>query len=110
MFLPPDVTFRDIDSIPYRAMGPVTKEEFLSREEEYYIKQLKEEIGANPEEMSISEKMNVLRKFREENYEKLKNAVYERRGWDKNGIPTIKKIKELGMDYPEIIELIKENQ
>ena len=110
MLLPPDVNFRDLDSIPYRAMGPVTKEEFLSREEEYYSKQLKEEIGVNPEEMSISEKMNAIRKFRESNYEKLKNNVYERRGWDKNGVPTKKKIKELGMDFPEIIELIEQNQ
>ncbi len=110
MLLPPDVNFRDLDSIPYRAMGPVTKEEFLSREEEYYSKQLKEEIGVNPDEMSISEKMNAIRKFRESNYEKLKNNVYARRGWDKNGVPTKKKIKELGMDFPEIIELIEQNQ
>jgi aldehyde:ferredoxin oxidoreductase len=110
MLLPPGVKFTDIDNVPYRAMGPVTKEEFMSREEQYYYKQLKDEIGVKPEEMSISEKMAAIREFREANYKKLKKTVYERRGWDKNGIPTIKKLKELGMDFPELVELIEQNR
>ncbi|MCG3216372.1 MAG: aldehyde:ferredoxin oxidoreductase [Candidatus Heimdallarchaeota archaeon] len=110
MLLPEDVTYRDMDCIPYRAMGPVTVEEYLSREEQYYKKQLKDEIGINIEGMSVKEKMAALREYREECYEKLKDAVYERRGWTKNGVPTIKKMKELEMDFPEIVELLNKHQ
>jgi aldehyde:ferredoxin oxidoreductase len=36
------------------------------------------------------------------------DAVYERRGWDTNSIPTVEKLRELGMDLPELIEVIEE--
>ncbi|MHA2256082.1 MAG: aldehyde ferredoxin oxidoreductase C-terminal domain-containing protein, partial [Candidatus Heimdallarchaeaceae archaeon] len=110
MLIPEGVTYRDMDCIPYRAMGPVTQEEYLSREEQYYLKQLKEELGINPEGMSVKEKMDVIRKHREASYEKLKDAVYERRGWTNNGVPTLKKMKDLGMDFPEIQELLEKHQ
>jgi aldehyde:ferredoxin oxidoreductase len=38
----------------------------------------------------------------------LMDAVYERRGWDKDSIPTVAKLRELGMDLPELIEVIEE--
>jgi len=37
----------------------------------------------------------------------LVDTVYKRRGWNKNGIPTIKKLKELGMDIPEVVAVVK---
>jgi aldehyde:ferredoxin oxidoreductase len=36
------------------------------------------------------------------------DAVYERRGWDMDSIPTVEKLKSLGMDLPELIEVIEE--
>jgi hypothetical protein len=36
------------------------------------------------------------------------DAVYERRGWDKNSIPALEKLHELGMDLPELLEVIEE--
>ncbi len=54
--------------------------------------------------------MNVLRKYREAEYERLKDAVYERRGWTKNGVPTLEKVKALGIDYPDVVELLEEHQ
>jgi aldehyde:ferredoxin oxidoreductase len=36
------------------------------------------------------------------------DAVYKRRGWDNNSIPTVEKLRELGMDLPEVIEVIEE--
>ena len=96
------------DTVPYRAVGPVTKEEYESRGERY-DKQLKETLGANPEGMSTEEKMATLRKYREAQYEKLKDAVYKRRGWTPNGVPTIEKAKALGIDFPDVIELLKRN-
>jgi len=34
------------------------------------------------------------------------DAVYTRRGWDKNSIPTPEKLQELGMDLPELLEVV----
>ena len=94
------------DRQPYRAAGPVTKEEYESRSERY-DKQLKELIGYDPEGKSTPEKMKVLRKYREDQYEKLLDAVYKRRGWNENGVPKIEFLKKIGMDLPELIEVIK---
>ncbi|MBW2449360.1 MAG: hypothetical protein JRE92_02905, partial [Deltaproteobacteria bacterium] len=47
-----------------------------------------------------------LRRFRETLYEQLKDAVYKRRGWNSNGIPTIDTVTRLGIDFPEVLELL----
>jgi aldehyde:ferredoxin oxidoreductase len=96
------------DAQPYRACGPVTIEEYESRVERY-DKQLKELARFNPEGKTTLEKMAALRKYRENEYEKLLDAVYERRGWTKNGIPTIEHLKDLGMDLPEVIEVVEKH-
>jgi aldehyde:ferredoxin oxidoreductase len=96
---------REHDTVPYRAVGPVTKEEYESRSERY-DKQLKEKLGIDPSGKSIEEKMAVLRKYREAEYEKLKDAVYKRRGWTPNGVPTLEKAKALGIDFPDVIDLL----
>jgi len=70
---------REHDRIPYRSVGPVTEEEYESRAERY-DKQLKEKVGIDPSGMSTAEKVKALRAFREEQYEKLCDAAYERRG------------------------------
>jgi aldehyde:ferredoxin oxidoreductase len=54
--------------------------------------------------------MTVLRKYREAEYEKLKDAVYTRRGWDANGVPTLEKIKTLGIDFPDVVELLQKHE
>jgi len=97
---------REQDAIPYRAVGPVTKEEYESRSDRY-DKQLREKVGFNPTGKSTEDKLDALRKYREAEYEKLKDAVYERRGWDKNGVPTPEKVKRLGIDFPNILDLIR---
>ena len=97
---------REHDNIPYRAMGPVTEEEYESRAERY-DKQLKEKVGYDPKGKPTKEKMAVLRKYRESEYERLKDAVYKRRGWNPNGVPTLEKVKELRIDFPEVVKLIK---
>jgi aldehyde:ferredoxin oxidoreductase len=97
---------RGDDAIPYRAMGPVTVEEYESRSERY-DGQLRENIGIDPEGKSTAEKVSILRRFREERYEQLKDAVYQRRGWTKDGIPTVETVKRLGIDFPEVVDLLK---
>jgi len=54
--------------------------------------------------------LTVLRKYREREYERLKDAVYKRRGWNDNGVPTLKKVRELGIDTPDVVELLKKFQ
>ena len=93
------------DAQPYRAAGPVTKEEYLSLEE-HYDKQMKELIGVDPTGKSVEERMKITKEYRLDQYEKLLDAVYKRRGWTKNGIPTIEHLKDLGMDLPELIETV----
>jgi len=97
---------RKHDAQPYRACGPVTNEEYESRQERY-DKQMKELIGVDPEGKSTTEKVAITRAYREDRYEQLLDAVYKRRGWTKNGVPTIEHLKEIGMDLPELIEVVK---
>jgi len=97
---------RKDDAQPYRAAGPVTVEEYESRAERY-DKQMKELIGVDPAGKTTEEKLAITRKYREDRYEQLLDAVYKRRGWNKNGVPTIEHLKNLGMDLPEVIEVVK---
>jgi len=100
---------RKDDAQPYRAAGPVTEAEYLSMEE-FYDKKMKEVIGVDPKGKSLEERMAITRKYREEQYEKLLDAVYKRRGWNSNGVPKIEHLKDLGMDLPELIEVVKDLQ
>ncbi|MFH2090966.1 MAG: aldehyde ferredoxin oxidoreductase C-terminal domain-containing protein [Pseudomonadota bacterium] len=96
------------DTIPYRAVGPVTVEEYESRQKRY-DDQLEEKYGVDASSLNSTQKVKILRQKREEQYELLKNAVYERRGWNQNGIPTVKTVKRLGIDFPEVMAVLKKN-
>ena len=97
------------DNQPFRAAGPVTVEEYDSRVERY-DKQLREKIGVDPSGKSSREKMNILRAYREKQFELLRDAVYKRRGWTSDGVPKIDFLKKIGMDFPEVIEVVKDLQ
>jgi len=97
---------REHDNIPYRAVGPVKVVEYESRQERY-DQQLIEKHNVDITGKSTEEKIALLRKFREELYEKLKDAVYKRRGWTHNGIPTVETVKRLGIDFPEVMDLLR---
>lgn len=99
---------RPYDYPPYRAMGPVTVAEYESRVERY-DKELREAAGVEPEGMSSDDKVNAVRRYREDRYEQLVDAVYKRRGWTNNGIPTLETIQRLGIDFPDVVELVKSN-
>ena len=88
-------------------MGPVTKTEYESRQDRY-DEQLKRLVESDPAGMSTEEKIKELRNYREAQYESLMDAVYQRRGWDKDSIPTVEKLRELGMDLPELIEVVEQ--
>ena len=100
---------RKHDAIPYRSVGPVTNEEYESRSERYDA-QLREKVGWDPSDKATGEKREALRKYRESEYEHLTDAVYLRRGWNKNGIPTLEKVRALGIDYPDVVNLLNAHQ
>ena len=97
---------RSHDIPPYRATGPVTTDEYESRQERY-DEQLKRLVGIDPEGLSTEEKVKRMRAYRETQYQKLVDAVYLRRGWDANGIPTVEKLRALGIDLPEVVEAVE---
>ncbi len=97
---------RQHDYPPYRAIGPVTAAEYASRAERY-DGQLRDLVGVNPDTLTTEEKMAALRQYREAQYELLLDAVYKRRGWNENSIPTIEKLEEMKMDLPEVVAVVK---
>ncbi|WP_027365465.1 aldehyde ferredoxin oxidoreductase family protein [Desulfotruncus alcoholivorax] len=99
---------REHDKIPYRSVGPVTVEEYESRQDRY-DSQLKELLGMETEGKSTEEKLKALREYREAQYEKLVDAVYERRGWTPNGIPKLETLQKLGIDLPEVVEVVQKS-
>ncbi|HPS78997.1 MAG TPA: aldehyde ferredoxin oxidoreductase C-terminal domain-containing protein, partial [Thermoanaerobaculaceae bacterium] len=96
------------DTPPYRSVGPVTREEYESRTERY-DKQMREEIGVDPEGLSVDEKIAITRRYREDRYQKLVDAVYKRRGWTTGGVPPVSKLQELGIDFPELVEVVRQH-
>ncbi|MFX1368727.1 MAG: aldehyde ferredoxin oxidoreductase family protein [Promethearchaeota archaeon] len=95
--------------IPYRSAGPVTNWEYESRQDRY-DEQLKE-LGVDISGMSTTEKNKTLREYREEKYRLLTDAAYKRRGWTRNGVPTMEKVKKLGLDWiPEAVDIVKKHE
>jgi len=94
------------DAPPARSIGPITVGEYLSRQERY-DKQLKELIGAEPEGKSTQEKIEILMNYRWDQFWRLVDAAYERRGWTPNGIPKLEKLIEIEMDLPELVQVVR---
>lgn len=96
---------RSFDVPPYRSVGPVTVEEYESRAERYDT-QMREEIGVAPEDLDVHEKLRITREYRQGRYQKLMDAVYRRRGWTLDGVPTQDRLRELGLDaLPEVMAI-----
>ena len=56
-------------------------------------------MGIDPEGKTTREKMKLVREYREDRYESLLDAVYKRRGWNSNGVPTIGFLQKIGIDF-----------
>ena len=100
---------RKDDWIPYRSMGPVTEVEYLSRKDRY-DKQLVEKVGLKEkdvEKMSTDEKIKTLYDWKQDQYQKLADAVYFRRGWTPNGVPTPQKMKKLGFTDEKMLLMLQ---
>jgi len=105
----------DDSNPPYRAVGPVTIEEYKSRIDRY-DGQLVEALGKSLEEiqkMPIEERHTITRKNRIARYNKLQDTVYEKRGWNhKSGVIKVSRAKELWPDWlvEEVMPFIKDLQ
>ena len=71
--------------------------------------QLQEKYKVDIAGKTTAEKLAIMRQLREEQYEKLQDAVYERRGWTAEGIPTVATVKRLGIDFDGVLEVLKAN-
>ena len=98
---------REQDKVPYRSVGPVTVEEYNSRQERY-DKQLQEKLGIEAATKTVEEKIAILRNYREDQYQKLCDAVYKRRGWTENGIPKLETLQKFNMDFPDVVNVVEE--
>lgn len=102
---------RKDDWIPYRSMGPVTEVEYLSRAERY-DSILNEKLGLSKKEiekMDLKQKIKLLYDYRQDQYQKLADAVYYRRGWTPNGVPTPQKLKQLGLNDQKMLKMLQDN-
>jgi aldehyde:ferredoxin oxidoreductase len=97
---------REQDTLPYRAVGPVTELEYESRAARY-DQHLAETLKVDSAGKSTAEKVALLRRYREQQYEQLKDAVYQRRGWTPEGIPTLATVRRLGIDFPDVLALLE---
>ncbi len=100
---------RQDDWIPYRSMGPVTKMEYISRKDRYETI-LKDNVGISEkdlEQLSVEEKIKILYDYRQDQYQKLTDAVYYRRGWTQNGVPTPQKMKSLGFTNKKMLTMLQ---
>jgi aldehyde:ferredoxin oxidoreductase len=67
-----------------------------------------EEIKIDPTGKTIDEKIAITREYRMKRYDNLCDVVYTRRGWTKNGVPTMTRLKELGLDVlPEVVAIVQ---
>ena len=101
-------TRRD-DWIPYRSMGPVTTLEYISRRG-MYDRQLVEKLGLKKddvEKMPVEDKVKRLYEYRQDQYQRLADAVYYRRGWTPNGVPTPQKMKSLGFADEGMLSMLQ---
>ena len=93
------------DFPPVRSLGPITKEEYLSREDRY-DQQIKEKQGIDVSGKPVEEKIKIM-DYRIDQFNQLVDAVYLRRGWTPNGIVKLEKLIELDMDIPELVRTVR---
>lgn len=98
---------RATHNCPNRGLGPVFEDEWMARPD-YFDGKL-QEAGIEPGGLSVKEKIAKLQEHRRGQWEQLVDAVYKRRGWNRNGIPTMETVKRLGIDYPDVVELLEKH-
>jgi aldehyde:ferredoxin oxidoreductase len=96
---------REHDRIPLRAMAPVFMNEYESRKP-YYEKYLTDVAGLDISSKSDEERLEMLQAYRQKEYEKLADEVYDEKGYDWHGIPHDETLKRLSLDHAENLEIV----
>jgi len=87
---------RASDQIPLRAMAPAFHNEYLSRSE-YYDGWLKEKTGGDKLPATAEGRHSLLLAKRMEDYQKLCDIVYEKKGYTSAGIPKRETVEKFGL-------------
>ena len=66
-------------------------------------------LDLDPATMTLEEKLAQHRAYRTERYEKLIDAVHARWGRTSQGVPTLQTVRDLGIDHPEVLEVIQKH-
>jgi aldehyde:ferredoxin oxidoreductase len=77
---------RASDRIPLRAMSPVFRHEYQSRAD-YYDAWLKENSGHQAPPGNLEQRLELIIKEREQAYRQLCDIVYEKKGYNSEGVP-----------------------
>ena len=67
---------------------------------------MEEKILTDPAGKRVAEKVRITREYRMSQYNSLIDAVFKRRGWTPDGCPTPGHLKEIGMDLPEVLDVV----
>ena len=97
---------REHDVIPLRAKAPVYMNEFLSRKA-YYQQYLADVAGIQVNGMGDEEMLTALQKYRNSQYEKLTDVVYQEKGYDPNGIPLDETLVRLGFREEAYFNIVR---
>jgi len=84
------------DQIPLRAMGPAFFNEYQSRAE-YYDEWLRKNLGDGKLPASPEERHKILIEKRSQAYQQLCDAVYEKKGFTKEGIPRRETVEKFSL-------------
>ncbi|MFC1920458.1 aldehyde ferredoxin oxidoreductase family protein [Chloroflexota bacterium] len=98
---------RESDRIPLRAMAPVYRDEYDSRAE-YYDELLKEQLGEDGVPATPEERHKLLVEKRIEDYEKLCDIVYEKKGFTIDGVPKRETVNRLSLLDEQASKLLDE--
>ena len=60
----------------------------------------------NPDTMSVPERIALPCGYRTWR-QTLCDTVYRRCGWTRDGAPTVARLQELGIDFPDVVEVVK---
>ena len=98
---------RENDRIPLRAMSPVFPHEYQVRAE-YYDTWLKDNAGDRAVPVSPEEKLKLLQEEREQAYQKLCDIVYDKKGYNSQGVPKRETVTKFGLLDEKAGRLLKE--
>jgi aldehyde:ferredoxin oxidoreductase len=95
---------RNDDLPPWRALGPVTADEY-ERHAERYDAELAE--LTEPGRLTVEERIRLLQWVRRAQFDRIARAAYRRRGWTPAGVPTADTLQRLRLDDETLLAVIQ---